>query len=89
MTGGGRRHTPSSSRACRNAVRYLGKHENIITLKDLFIREADDELYIVMELLDSDLHRIIQSKQALSEAHHRFFMHQVGRSVGPLAAPLP
>lgn len=57
--------------------RYLGQHENIITLKDLFLREVDDELYIVMELLDSDLHRIIQSKQALSEAHHRFFMHQV------------
>jgi hypothetical protein len=38
-----------------------------------------DELYIVMELLDSDLHRIIQSKQALSEAHHRFFMLQLLR----------
>ena len=58
-------------------MRYLGAHENIITLKDLFLREAEDELYIVMELLDSDLHRIIQSKQALSEAHFRFFMHQV------------
>jgi len=25
--------------------------------------QAEDELYIVMELLESDLHRIIQSKQ--------------------------
>jgi len=58
-------------------MRYLGTHENIITLKDLALRDADDELYIVMELLDSDLHRIIQSKQALSDAHFRFFMHQV------------
>ena len=35
------------------------------------MREGDDELYIVMELLDSDLHRIIQSKQTLSEVRSR------------------
>ena len=44
-------------------MRYLGIHENIIALEDLMIRESADELYIVMELLDSDLHRVIQSSQ--------------------------
>ena len=44
-------------------MRHMGKHENVITLEDLILREANDELYIVMELLDSDLHRILQSKQ--------------------------
>lgn len=38
-------------------MRHMGKHENIITLEDLIVREASDELYIVMELLDTDLHR--------------------------------
>lgn len=38
-------------------MRHMGKHENIITLEDLIVREAADELYIVMELLDTDLHR--------------------------------
>lgn len=38
-------------------MRHMGKHENVITLEDLIIREAADELYIVMELLDTDLHR--------------------------------
>jgi serine/threonine protein kinase len=38
-------------------MRHMGKHENIITLEDLIVRESADELYIVMELLDSDLHR--------------------------------
>lgn len=40
-------------------MRHMGKHENIITLEDLIVREAADELYIVMELLDTDLHRLI------------------------------
>ena len=62
-------------------MRYLGVHDNIITLKNLSMREQDDELYIVMELLDSDLHRIIQSSQSLSDAHHRYFMHQLLRGV--------
>ncbi|CAM9865710.1 unnamed protein product, partial [Sphacelaria rigidula] len=69
-------------------MRYLGTHENIVTLEDLFCNEADDELYIVMELLASDLHRIIQSPQArrrsrmlLSMQHKRVFMLQILRGV--------
>ncbi|CAN0104082.1 unnamed protein product, partial [Scytosiphon promiscuus] len=62
-------------------MRYLGEHENIVTLEDLFCNEADDELYIVMELLESDLHRIIQSPQVLTAMHHRVFMIQILRGV--------
>jgi serine/threonine protein kinase len=53
----------------------------LLLLQDVAVREFDDELYIVMELLDSDLHRIIQSAQALSDAHHRYFMYQLLRGV--------
>jgi serine/threonine protein kinase len=35
----------------------------VISLQDIMVRESADELYIVMELLDSDLHRVIQSPQ--------------------------
>ncbi len=58
-------------------MRHMGKHENVVTLIDLIVREAHDELYIIMELLDSDLHRILQSKQELSENHFRHFFHQL------------
>jgi serine/threonine protein kinase len=58
-------------------MRHMGKHENIITLEDLIFRETCDELYIVMELLDSDLHRIIQSKQPLTESHFKHFFFQL------------
>lgn len=58
-------------------MRHLGIHENIITLYDLVLREKQDELYIIMELLDSDLHRIIQSKQTLTISHCRYLMFQL------------
>ena len=58
-------------------MRHMGKHENIITLEDLFVREHSDELYIVMELLDSDLHRVLQSKQPLTMNHYRYFFFQL------------
>lgn len=54
--------------------RWLGKHANIIKLKDLMVNVEDDELYLVMELMDSDLHRIIQSHQVLEDAHFKHFM---------------
>ena len=39
-------------------MRHLGVHANIISLLDLHVRDESDELYIIMELLDSDLHKV-------------------------------
>lgn len=43
--------------------------------------EEGDELYLVMDLMDTDLHKVIQSSQTLSESHHKFFLHQLLRGV--------
>ena len=53
----------------------------VVTLVDLGVRPHDDELYLIMELMDTDLHRIIQSQQALTDAHHKHFMYQLIRGV--------
>lgn len=53
----------------------------MVTLVDLGVRPHDDELYLIMELMDTDLHRIIQSQQALTDAHHKHFMYQLIRGV--------
>ena len=58
-------------------MRHMGRHENIISLRDLHVRDTADELYIVMELMDSDLHRVLQSDQVLSEAHLKYFLAQL------------
>jgi serine/threonine protein kinase len=50
-------------------MRYLGVHRNIIGLKDLYCPKGLDEIYIGMHLMDTDLHRIIQSPQKLTDAH--------------------
>lgn len=62
-------------------LRYLGKHPNIISLKDLIVDVEADELYVVMELFDSDLHRIIQSPQPLGDAHYKHFLYQLLRGL--------
>ena len=49
-------------------MRLLSAHPNIITLKDVAVYPSND-LFIVMELMESDLHRIITSKQVLTCAH--------------------
>ncbi|CAM9539031.1 unnamed protein product, partial [Phaeothamnion confervicola] len=76
-------HASDAKHALREIrlMRHLGEHENVVGLRDLFCREEGDELYLVMELLDSDLHRIIRSSQALTDTHHRVFMLQLLRGV--------
>ncbi|KDO24711.1 CMGC/MAPK protein kinase [Saprolegnia parasitica CBS 223.65] len=62
-------------------MQCLGNHPNIISIKDMCVNVADDELYIIMDFMDTDMHRVIQSSQALSDSHHRYFLHQVLRGV--------
>jgi len=52
-------------------LQHLGKHENIIELKDLMKPAAVpfDDVYLVYELMDTDLHQIIRSSQPLSDDH--------------------
>ncbi|RLN74223.1 hypothetical protein BBJ28_00000590 [Nothophytophthora sp. Chile5] len=58
-------------------MRCLGAHENIISLKDLSMCQEKDELYMMMELADTDLHRLIQSSCPLTEGHIRVIMFQL------------
>eukprot|EP00752_Nemacystus_decipiens_P018401 g16504.t1 len=63
-------------------MRYLEPHPNIVSLEDLLVNEHQDELYIVMELLDCDLHYVInKSNQPLDDVHHRYFMFQILKGV--------
>ena len=74
-------HASDAKHALREirCMKLLGGHANILGVRDLFCDVRENALYIAMELLDSDLHRIIQSPQDLTDAHHRFFMYQLVR----------
>merc|ERR1719316_1532809 len=45
--------------------------------------KAEDwkDIYLVTELLDTDLHYIIHSKQALSDDHIQYFVYQILRGL--------
>lgn len=62
------------------------RHENIISILDVMEPPGDDEetfqdVYVVLDLMESDLHNIIHSVQPLSNEHIRFFLYQVMRGL--------
>ena len=72
-------------------LQHLGKHENIIELKDLMKPAAVpfDDVYLVYELMDTDLHQIIRSSQPLSDDHVQVRATPEGKAISPrLLSPL-
>lgn len=59
-------------------------HENIISVCDILppksVEEFED-VYIVSDLMETDLHRIIYSQQDLSLEHVQYFIYQVLRAL--------
>lgn len=47
------------------------KHGNIIAIREILQPACKDvtDIYVVMDLMESDLHRIIYSKQILTDEH--------------------
>jgi mitogen-activated protein kinase 7 len=62
------------------------RHENIISIREI-LRPREEEMltfrdiYIVLDLMESDLHRIIHSRQELSDEHVRYFLYQILRGL--------
>eukprot|EP01023_Acetabularia_acetabulum_P040059 TRINITY_DN3875_c0_g4_i1.p1 TRINITY_DN3875_c0_g4~~TRINITY_DN3875_c0_g4_i1.p1 ORF type:complete len:408 (+),score=43.99 TRINITY_DN3875_c0_g4_i1:147-1370(+) len=59
-------------------------HENVIKILDM-IPPVDinrfEDVYLVYELMDTDLHQIIKSKQPLSDEHIQYFVYQILRGL--------
>jgi mitogen-activated protein kinase 1/3 len=56
------------------------RHENVISLKDVMLpphRNSFKDVYLVYELMDSDLNKIIKSSQSLSDDHCKYFLFQL------------
>lgn len=59
-------------------------HENIITIMDILpppTLEEFEDVYIVSDLMETDLHRIIYSRQPLSDDHVQYFLYQILRAL--------
>jgi mitogen-activated protein kinase 7 len=61
------------------------KHDNVISIREILKPPGtlDDfkDVYVVLDLMESDLHRIIHSHQELTEEHVRFFLYQILRGL--------
>ena len=61
------------------------KHDNIISIKNI-LKPPDDlekfnDVYVVFDLMETDLHHIIHSKQELTDEHVRYFLYQILRGL--------
>ncbi len=54
---------------------------SLISYTQHFVTHPRD-VYLVYDLMDTDLHQIIRSPQPLSEDHVSYFTYQVGRGRG-------
>ncbi len=63
-------------------LRHL-RHENVVALHDVLrppsLAEFND-VYLVYELMDTDLHQIIRSPQPLTDEHCQYFVYQARAS---------
>ena len=65
-------------------LRHLRDHENIIPLTGIMRPSSSkdfEHLYIVSELMDTDLHQVIRSQQQLSDDHVQYFVYQILRGL--------
>ncbi|UIZ29666.1 hypothetical protein KXD40_003184 [Peronospora effusa] len=66
-------------------LRHLGVHENIINILEVILVPPNvmdfQDIYIVTDLMESDLERIISSSQPLSDAHFQYFLYQILRGM--------
>uniref|UniRef100_A0A7S3R9T4 Mitogen-activated protein kinase n=1 Tax=Dunaliella tertiolecta TaxID=3047 RepID=A0A7S3R9T4_DUNTE len=64
-------------------LRHL-RHENIIGIMDIMkpvSRDKFNDVYMVYELMDTDLHQIIRSSQPLTNEHFQYFIYQILRGL--------
>lgn len=62
----------------------LLRHPDIVEIKRIMLppskREFKD-IYVVFELMESDLHQVIKANDDLTREHHQFFLYQMLRAL--------
>ena len=77
-------HSIFSKRCLRELIiSRLLQHHNIVHLKEVLIpdKENFEDIYVVYELMETDLSEIIKSSQSLSEEHTQYFLYQILRGL--------
>ncbi|CAN0314177.1 unnamed protein product, partial [Ectocarpus sp. 12 AP-2014] len=66
-------------------LRHFRPHENVVTILDIMIHPENSldfrDVYIVTNLMESDLQKIISSTQPLIDQHFHYFLYQLLRGL--------
>jgi len=78
-------HVSDATRILREVklVRLL-KHPDIVEIKHIMLPpnpDGYDDLYVVFELMETDLHQVIKANDDLTPEHHQFFLYQMLRGL--------
>lgn len=60
------------------------RHPNIVQIKNIILphsRKKFKDIYVVLELMESDLHQVMKTNDDLTPEHHRVFLYQLLRAL--------
>ena len=59
------------------------RHDNVIHIRDILQPKERlfSDIYLVFDQMDTDLHRVIHSRQEISDEHVRYFLYQILRGL--------
>ena len=58
-------------------LQQMGDHENIVRLHDAFRANNDQDIYLVFEFMETDLHHVIKKGNILKGIHRQYIMYQL------------
>ncbi|KAI3735813.1 hypothetical protein L6452_15330 [Arctium lappa] len=78
-------HVSDATRILREIkLLRLLKHPDIVEIKHVMLppsRREFKDIYVVFELMESDLHQVIKANDDLTPEHHQFFLYQLLRGL--------
>ncbi|KAK8959105.1 Mitogen-activated protein kinase 9 [Platanthera guangdongensis] len=78
-------HVSDATRILREIkLLRLLRHPDIVEIKHIMLppsRREFRDIYVVFELMESDLHQVIKANEDLTREHHQFFLYQLLRAL--------
>ncbi|GJM89827.1 hypothetical protein PR202_ga06048 [Eleusine coracana subsp. coracana] len=78
-------HVSDATRILREVkLLRLLRHPDIVQIKHIMLppsRREFKDIYVIFELMESDLHQVIKANDDLTPEHHQFFLYQLLRGM--------
>jgi serine/threonine protein kinase len=78
-------HVSDATRILREIkLLRLLKHPDVVEIKHIMLpphKKEFRDIYVVFELMETDLHQVIKANDDLTPAHHQFFLYQLLRAM--------